>query len=366
MADSWRDKLIEFIDDLRPGPRDKRLLTLRALAASGRLSEAMCRFHLYRLQLHPPRCAPSLAGFAELPTLQEWRSAVVTEAPVGTLTEVEDAEFGVRLSDRVEHWAVAGTTGSGKTVALRRLALAVAAQGVVQLIIEIKRDFVDFPTLLGVPCVRVSADAGNWFGLQAPADVSVRDWAMVLAQILAARCNLKHATTSIARMLTWLVEHLEWDATGERQWPDIQLLCDVAVAAPRSLFAAKEEYERSSIQVLDGVAHALGPFARTFRGIDLERDFFARGVSVVVDLSTLAPPAQWIVIDVLLSQIFRGRLARAQKADHVEVCLLFDESDLLVTDAANIGFPGEQSPLLRILRQGREFGIMAALGINVL
>jgi len=188
---------------------------------------------------------------------------------------------------------------------------------------------------------------------------------MVLAQILAARCGLKHATTSIARMLVWLVEHLNRGSSGERLWPDMQLVCDVAVAAGRAVFSAKDDYLRSAIQVLDGLAHALGPFARTFRGIDLEH-FFSQGISVVVDLSTLAPPAQWVVIDVLLSQVLIGRLARDQKIDHAEILVLFDESDLLVTDQANIGFPGEQSPLLRILRQGREFGVMAALGINVL
>ena len=363
MADSWRDQLIEFIDDLRPGPRDKRLLTLRALAASGRLSEAMCRFHLYRLQLHPPRCAPSLAGFAELPTLQEWRSAVVTEAPVGTLTEVEDAEFGVRLSDRVEHWAVTGGTGAGKTVTHRRLAVAAAGHSA-QLLFALKRDYARMQQLLGVPCQQLDRNNGIWFGCQAPVGVSDCDWATVLSVILASRCGLKHATTSIARMLMWLVAHLNRSSDGERLWPDLQLLCDVAVAAPPALFAAKSDYERSSIQVLDGVTHALGPFARTFRGVDLERDYFSQGISVVVDLSTLEPPAQWVVIDVLLSQIYHGRLARDQKVDRAQTIVHVDESDLLVTDQANATFPGGQSPLMRILRQGREFGIMAALGIN--
>ncbi|GEM_PF-2652814 len=299
MSQSWRDQLIAQIDLCRPGPRDKGLLALRALAANGRLSEAMCRFHYLRLLLHPPRCADSLAGFTEPPSLEEWRSAVVTEAPIGVLTEVEGAEFGPHLSDRVEHWAVAGTTGFGKTVTLRGLALALDALGRALLVFELKRDCADFVQRLA-RCVRVRAGQGAWFGLQAPAGVADRDWAMVLAAILAARCGLKHATTSLARMLTWLVEQLNRAAVRGRLWPDVQLLCDVAVAAPSAKFAAKEDYERSSIQVLDGVAHALGPFARTFRGIDLEQ-FLAQGTSVVVDLSTLEPPAQWVVIDVLLS-----------------------------------------------------------------
>ncbi|HNQ22531.1 MAG TPA: hypothetical protein PKK06_05495 [Phycisphaerae bacterium] len=59
-------------------------------------------------------------------------------------------------------------------------------------------------------------------------------------------------------------------------------------------------------------------------------------------------------------------MARDQKVDRTEICILLDESDLLVTDEAHAGFPGRQSPLMRVLRQGREFGIMVALGINVL
>ena len=319
MENYWRDQLISLIDSLHPGPRDKGLLSLRALAMSGRLSEAMCKFHVHRLLSCPPRCAASLNAIAALPTLQEWRSAVVTEAPIGVLTEVEGADFGAHVSDRVEHWGVTGGTGAGKTVTLRRLALAVAAlRGIPQFIFALKRDYPDMPRLLGVPCVRCESGSGTWFGLQAPAGVSDRDWAMVLALILAARCGLKHSTTSIARMFTWLVEQLNRDSDGERLWPDLQLLCDVAVAAPPGLFAAKEDYERSSIQVLDGLAHALGPFARTFRGIDLERDFFSQGISVVVDLSTLEPPAQWVVIDVLLSQLLIGRLARDEKVDPVD------------------------------------------------
>jgi hypothetical protein len=365
MDHPWRDKLIALIDAFRPGPRDKALLALRRLAEEGRLSEAMCRFHYQRLLQNPPRYIGSLGALAPPPTLAEWRAAVVTEVPIGVLTEVEGAEFGIRVSDRVEHWAVTGGTGAGKTVTHRRLASAVAASfPIPQLFFALKRDYVDMAQLLSVPCVRVANGGSPWFGLQAPAGVADRDWAMVIALILAARCGLKHATTSIARMLTWLVERLNAGWAGERLWPDLQLLCDVAVAAPPALFAAKEEYERSSIQVLDGLAHTLGPWARTFQGIDLERDCVARGISIVVDLSTLEPPAQWVVIDVLLSQLLIGPLARNEKCDRAKNVAHLDESDLLVTDLANATFPGEQSPLMRILRQGREFGIMMALGIN--
>jgi hypothetical protein len=368
MPHHWRDQLITLIDSYQPGPRDKALLALRALAAQGRLSEAMCQFHFRRLLLEPPRCVGSLA---QPPTLQEWRSAVKVEAPVGVLAEVDRAEFGVRLSDRVEHWGFCGGTGAGKTVGLRRLGLSVATtakarpdQRVVLLVIEIKRDYADFISILGLPCVRVrNVDSMAWFGTQAPAGVSSRDWAMELAVILAARCGLKHATTSVARMLTWLVEHLNRESGGDALWPDLQLLCDVAVAAPPFLFAGKDDYERSAIQILDGLAHALGPFARSFRGIDLEQ-FFSEGTSVVVDLSTLGPPAQWVVIDVLLSQLVVGRLARDQKCDRAEILVLLDESDELVTESANATFPGKQSPLLRLVRRGREYGILAALGIN--
>ena len=99
MPHPWRDQLIALIESYHPGPRDKGLLSLRALAAHGRLSEAICQFHVRRLLLQPPRC---LGGLAQPPSLQEWRSAVPVEAPVGVLTEVDRAEFGPRLSDRVE------------------------------------------------------------------------------------------------------------------------------------------------------------------------------------------------------------------------------------------------------------------------
>lgn len=365
MNDTFRNLLIGLLDSYQLGPRDKALLSLRELAVRGRLCEALCRWHCQNLLLHPPRYAGRLAGLPDPPTIQEWNALAKPDAAMGDLMEVEGAEFGTRVSDRVQHWAVSGATGSGKSVTLRRLAVTLAGK-VRLLVVDQKRDFTDFPTLLGTSCARFSTDAAIWFGLQAPAGVSDRDWAMVLAVILAARCGLKHATTSIARMLMWLVDHLNRGRAGARWWPDFQLLCDVAVAAPPGMFASKDDYERSAVQVLDGLAHALGPFARTFRGIDLEEDFLSKNFSVVVDLSTLAPPARWVVIDVLLCQLLIGRLARVQKTDRADLCVIVDESDELVDDTANVNFPGGQSPLLRILRQGREFGIMAALGINAL
>lgn len=368
MSRQRRDELVAIIDASRPGPRDKGLLALRALAEAGRLSEAMCQFHVQRLLLSPPR---HTGGLRQAPTLAEWRSGVKVEAPVGTLVAVDGAEFGACLSDRVEHWGFCGCSGAGKTVGLRSLGINVAqsragphGRPVVLLVIEIKRDYADFVERLGLPCVRFrNVDNLAWWGVQAPAGVPPVDWATELSLILAARCGLKHATTSIARMLTWLVQRLNPDPQVAQLWPDPQLLCDVAVAAPPEVFAAKDTYERSAIQVLDGIAHTLGAFARTFRGLDLEEQF-ARGISVVLDLSTLAPPAQWVVIDVLLSQLLVGRLARDQKCDRTEVLVLLDESDELVTDHAHSAFPNGQSPLLRILRRGREYGVMAALGIN--
>lgn len=365
MNKSFRQLLIELLNSYQLGLRDKPLLALREHAERRRIGEATCRWHYQRLLLQPPRRAGESGSLPAPPTLQEWNAAAKPEAPVGALTEVDGAEFGMRVSDRVQHWAISGATGSGKSVTLRRLALALAAK-VGLLVVDQKRDFTDFPTLLDAPCARFSTDAAIWFGLQAPAGVSDRDWAMVLAVILAARCGLKHATTSIARMLVWLVDHLNCGRAGARWWPDFQLLCDVAVAAPPGMFASKDDYERSAVQVLDGLAHALGPFARTFRGIDIEEDFLSKNISVVVDLSTLAPPARWVVIDVLLCQLLIGRLARDQKTDRADLCVIVDESDELVDDTANVNFPGGQSPLLRILRQGREFGIMAALGINAI
>lgn len=353
--------------------RYRQYASMAAAAAAKQISEAVCRAHLQYWWAHPPSCVRRPILLPPPPEPDEWRAAVRSDFTIGALSEVEGLRIGGVLGNKVEHWAFSGSTGFGKTVGIRGLALQVAAwaraEGRPISIVGFDQkggDLSDFTAILGSPCQQRSAHQGRWFGLNPPVGMPIHLWSSILSMILAGRCGLKFGATTIARMITWLASHLNPQPQEPLLCADFRLLRDLAVTAPPTLFAAKQAYDQSVVQILDGLAHAAGPVAETFNGLDLQRDVIDHRESVVFDLSALSAPLRPVLIDVLLAQLLFGRLHRQHKVDQVEVVILFDESDLDVTYAANACFPEGQSPLARLLRQGRELGIMCVLGINIL
>ena len=85
-------------------------------------------------------------------------------------------------------------------------------------------------------------------------------------------------------------------------------------------------------------------------------------------MPNLEPP--WLshfIVELIVSQVLFGRVHRGHRMDQPEVILVLDEGDDDVSRASEAAYPqGRLSPLSRILRQGREFGIGVFVGVGAL
>ena len=167
-------------------------------------------------------------------------------------------------------------------------------------------------------------------------------------------------------MMRFLVAALNPQPAGQILWPSFELLLDLAKTAPLTLFAAKPDYEKSLIQMLEGITQAGEELYLNFGGLDIERDIVRPARSVVLDVCGLGPPwVRAISNDILVLQLLLGRQYRYQRSDRVDCILAIDEADQDVSRKAEAAFP-DLSPLSVLLKQGREYGLAAVLGLSAI
>ena len=89
------------------------------MAEHGMLSEedAEALRHHIRPFIEAQKDFPNLLH--RLPTEEQYGDAAFPDAPLGSLVEELDLAFGLRILDRPRHVLIAGSTGSGKTTAIR-------------------------------------------------------------------------------------------------------------------------------------------------------------------------------------------------------------------------------------------------------
>lgn len=229
-------------------------------------------------------------------------------------------------------------------------------------------DYADLPARLGGYWLHLSVHDGMRIGLNPPAGIPADVWINAICTSFAARAGLKAAWTCLANMCRWLVGVLNPQPDeGNLLFPDFQLLLDVANYGPLSLWASKPDYGKSLVQTLEAITQASGRLFCTFNGLDFERDIISHGKSVVIDMANLSPP--WVrqfFVDLILSQILLARIHRQMRVDGTEVVLILDEADADVSRQADAAFPDGASPIGLCLSLGREFGLMAVIGLRVL
>lgn len=291
----------------------------------------------------------------------------------GHLVQDEEIPIGVFVDGPV-FCLFAGTAGAGKTIAMRRLIVEVERfnQGsdkpIAIVVLDRKGgDYADLPKLLSSRWLHLDVHGALRLGLNGPSGIPPNVWINVLVTILCARAGLVFSWVTVANLIRMLLGLMNKQPGTSLLWPSWQLILDVAKAAPWATFSTKQEYDRSLIQVLEGMTQASGSLFHTFNGLDLERDVIGQRRSVVISMPNLWPP--WLrqfTADVLVSQVLLGRIHRAQRGDRCDVLFVIDEADADVSRKAEAAFPDGMSPISQLMRMGRAFSLGLCLGLGSL
>jgi hypothetical protein len=365
-------RLLQLIVQHRLDDREPRFATARRLLEYNRLPESAARALLYQAEALVDSLRQRPVYLARPPTCDQISQPDIS---IGDAVEVPGLRVGFNLTGPV-HAAFVGKTGSGKTTAMRRLIHAVHEHNQLHpdehvSIIAIDRkggELSDLPDSLGRdhwPHFSIHGDLR--LGLQAPRVVPARTWTNILASSFSARAGLIAARGTLARVLYFLSTALNPSPVDDPLAPDFQLVLDVLIAAPSSLFSEKEIYLNSLVQQLEAVINGVGPLFDTFRGLDLERDIIDQRKNLLISAPNLYP--SWVrqfVVDLLLNQVLVGRMQRAERSDRLTCLFVIDEADADCSQAAADSYEDRYPPVAMVCRVGRDMGVGLCLGLAAL
>ncbi|MBL1216576.1 MAG: ATP-binding protein [Planctomycetes bacterium] len=291
---------------------------------------------------------------------------------IGHLVDRPDVRFGLKIHDRPRSVLISGNSGSGKTTAILAIIRGVDEYNrrnpdnpVTIIVMDKKDDYIHLPDQYGPQWKLLSVyDDQTRISLATPAGVPPDAWINAIATIFCARAGLHAAWTCLANMIRFLLAVMNPSPTNTLIWPSLQLILDVALAAPLKLWASKPQYEQSLIGQLDAITQATRVFD-CFDGLGLERDIIRPGNHLVLAMPMMAPA--WVrqfLMDVLLAQLLYGQIANNRKMARTSILVVLDESDQDATDESDRRFPDGLSILSQSLRLGREYGLMYVVGLG--
>ncbi len=292
---------------------------------------------------------------------------------IGQLVERPDVPIGVRPTDPLTI-VVAGTPGSGKTILIRRTVINIdesnktADMPICLLIFDRKGDdYSDLPGLLGEGWMLWDLFESPLIGFNAQEGVPPHLWVQEVVSNFCATTNLRYGGVTLAAIMRWLLGELNSRPVSKLLWPDWQLLLDAARKLPKRMFSEKGEYLASLCQMLEGAVAATENMSKTFNGLDIDRDLVRQGKSAVIRMPNIKPPwLQSFLTYLLVSQVLVGRMYRGERTSRVNLLIVIDEADAVVAQKLEGAFDDGFSPISRLLRQGREFGIGLCLGVGSL
>ncbi len=365
-------QLWRVITDLNLDARHSELADYKLLIEQGLLEDDIAQDIM--LQIDPLiRHAQDHPNPLKRPPSQE--ELYGDESPcleLGSILDASEIRFGLRIRDRPRNVLIAGNAGSGKTTTMYNIVEGVRAFNLanpnrfVSLVIkDTKLDYRRLAEALRSSLVHLSVhDPGTQLSLAAPEGVPANVWINLLSAIWCSRSGIVSGWTAFANLIRWVLAQLTPKPGTQLLWPSLKLLLEIMQASPKQLWGSKQGYEETLIGVLEAAAQATELFD-CFGGLDLERDIIRPKKHLLLEMPNVAPA--WLrqfILDLLIAQLLFGRIHRRQKTDRTELMLMLDEMDQDARADADLRFPDQMSPLAQLLRLGREFGIMAVIGLG--
>lgn len=289
---------------------------------------------------------------------------------LGTLVG-SDMRFGLRL-DRARHLIVLGKTDTGKTHLLKVMMVRTDARNqsapdmfICCIVFDRKGgDFVRLARRLG--WLVINFDEGTRVALGPPQDFPVRKWNHMLSESFARRAGLIKSESCLALLLNQLTVAIN---QGRRPGqpllaPTFSQCLEALERTPASIWGGKEPYVDTLRHELRNVCQAGGDLFEAAAGWDLE-DIIAQRRSIVIVMNNMRPAyLRLFLVDLLISRLLYGRMQRCDRRRLPEAFLFVDEGDEDLSFGSESAYATSLSPLSALLKQGRGFGLAAAVGVT--
>lgn len=279
---------------------------------------------------------------------------------LGELIERPGVPAGIRLLDKPRHVMISAATGAGKSCLIK---------SIIHGINRLNRTGPHFISILGFDfkgdLAHVADELGRdlWdhysfhqglrIGLNSPAgSLPPSAWINQATKVLAARCGLVMSRSCLAAMMRFALAALNPSPVPRLVWPSIPLLYDIARYAPLDVFAAKQDYGKTLLQVLDDLVDSSSGVFNTFGGLEVVQHVTKPQRCAIIDMTAVSPVLCNLIVDLIASQLLYSRLFERHTVDTTEVVLVFDESDHICSARASSVYPEDYSPPAEISKKG--------------
>jgi len=359
---SFVRELIRKIQQYLLDERDPYWESMKFMAEHGMLPDSFCRALLYEVDsaIQMQHDYPNFLHRSPMP--EQFYAKGRPNIRLGCLSEEPRLAFGLRFDGPV-FVLVGGLTGYGKTTATRVLLREIhkynlqhPQKKVAVFVFDRKGgDYADLPALFGWKHFHVYDSMR--LSLECPRGMPPQTWINIVSNLFCARAGLKYSWVTLAGALRRLLGLLNTRPSRRLIWPDFQLVLDFLNSLPATAFSSKAEYTRSLIQPLTGISESSFKTFNAFQGFRIE-DLIAACQSAVIAMPNMEPSwMRQLFVDILVSQVLRGRIERSERLDRTRVLFVVEEAGSDVDAQTELMFSGRMSPLSECFKRGREFGL---------
>ncbi len=277
---------------------------------------------------------------------------------IGRTTE-NGLDFGPSIARDCGSVLVTGIPGGGKTTLVLQMILGVhrSVPGAATIIFDVKGDFQCLASL-GHPNVHVHKLRDLRLNLlRPPLDVPIGDWLAILATYIIEYRGLKKSRHVLLDAMKQLCRHFGVDKDPRRPWPSLWNVLDYIKRMPGAAFGKHADYKSSLVNELQGLLDDTGDVLNTCDGIGIERDMLTAGGIFVIGMETTPVPAQQLLISLLIEHVIAARIARNVHNRPMEVMVVLDEAQLVLSRASDQASANGIAPLAQQLLRGRELGV---------
>lgn len=297
--------------------------------------------------LEPPPSADDLYDASQPPDFE-----------IGATTET-GVRYGPRMARDGGTIVISGITGGGKTSAVQNLIVGTHHHlpQVATLVFDVKGDYRCLAALNrpDVSVFRVRTEIPPRL-IAPPAGVSLDSWLATFSTTVCAYRGQKKSRHILLVALSKLCGHFGVDRDPTRPWPSLYNVHDYLVAKRGSNFGKEAEYLVSLINELRGVLADSGRALDTSDGIDIET-LLKPGSVTVLQMENLPSPAQQVLISIITERILARRTVGSRPASGLEVLIVLDEAQLVLSRAADSESENGVAPIAMHLLRAREFGV---------
>ncbi len=268
------------------------------------------------------------------------------------------APFGLQPGELLQHLAIFGRSGAGKTNTVLVLLRSLLERRVPFLIFDWKRNYRDLLAASWVPEGRVLALTPGrdlaplrWNPLRPPPGTGARTWLKKLIEIIAHAYFLGEGVMYLLQEAIDAAYRQAGVYQGSTQWPTFHDVLRILKA--RKVSGREANWMASTLRTLGAIT--FGPMAETVCAGDEDTDLgFLLGRNVILELDALTDSDKVFLVESLLLHIHHLRLAEPDRETLKHVILVEEAHHVFLRSKQELS--GGEPVTDVILREIRELG----------